>query len=284
MSYRAGDYLAVLPHNPVGRRDARAQALRPRLRQPDRDPQGRGQHHARCRWTTRSARASCCSTTSSCRSRRRARRWRSWPTATRCPPEQAELDSAGRGRRTTSARCWASASACSTCWSATRPASSASPRSWRCCRRCARGSTRSRRRRCGTRTRCTLTVAVVDAPALSGQGRYQGMASYYLAQLHAGHARRGRGAVVERPLPPAGRARDADGDGLRRHRPGAVPRLPAGARGAGARTGRRSGRRCCSSAATTRTSTSSTATSSRRGRRPASSACGRRSSSSPRAT
>jgi cytochrome P450/NADPH-cytochrome P450 reductase len=34
--------------------------------------------------------------------------------------------------------------------------------------------------------RCTLTVAVVDAPALSGRGRYQGMASYYLANCTPG--------------------------------------------------------------------------------------------------
>ena len=34
--------------------------------------------------------------------------------------------------------------------------------------------------------RCTLTVAIVDAPALSGQGRYQGMASSYLANCSAG--------------------------------------------------------------------------------------------------
>ena len=34
--------------------------------------------------------------------------------------------------------------------------------------------------------RCTVTVAVVDAPALSGQGRYQGMASSYLAACKPG--------------------------------------------------------------------------------------------------
>ncbi|OUM02409.1 bifunctional cytochrome P450/NADPH--P450 reductase [Variovorax sp. JS1663] len=34
--------------------------------------------------------------------------------------------------------------------------------------------------------RCTLTVAVVDAPALSGRGRYQGMASTYLANCVPG--------------------------------------------------------------------------------------------------
>jgi cytochrome P450/NADPH-cytochrome P450 reductase len=33
---------------------------------------------------------------------------------------------------------------------------------------------------------CTLTIAVVDAPALSGQGRYQGAASTYLAQARPG--------------------------------------------------------------------------------------------------
>ncbi|HEX2034302.1 MAG TPA: cytochrome P450, partial [Chloroflexota bacterium] len=42
---------------------------------------------------------------------------------------------------------------------------------------------------------CTLTVAIVDAPALSGRGRYQGVASTYLA-----HARPGtRLAVTVRP-------------------------------------------------------------------------------------
>ena len=34
--------------------------------------------------------------------------------------------------------------------------------------------------------RCTITVAVVDAPALSGQGRYQGMASTHLANCTPG--------------------------------------------------------------------------------------------------
>ncbi|MGZ8259006.1 MAG: bifunctional cytochrome P450/NADPH--P450 reductase [Caldimonas sp.] len=34
--------------------------------------------------------------------------------------------------------------------------------------------------------RCTLTVAVVDGPALSGHGRYQGMASSYLANCQPG--------------------------------------------------------------------------------------------------
>ncbi|HMN21532.1 MAG TPA: cytochrome P450 [Ottowia sp.] len=34
--------------------------------------------------------------------------------------------------------------------------------------------------------RCTLTVAVLDAPALSGQGRYHGMASTYLANCSPG--------------------------------------------------------------------------------------------------
>ncbi|MFP5476144.1 MAG: sulfite reductase flavoprotein subunit alpha, partial [Gammaproteobacteria bacterium] len=34
--------------------------------------------------------------------------------------------------------------------------------------------------------RCSLTVAVVDAPALSGQGRYRGMASTYLANCAPG--------------------------------------------------------------------------------------------------
>ncbi|WP_179405596.1 bifunctional cytochrome P450/NADPH--P450 reductase [Burkholderia guangdongensis] len=43
--------------------------------------------------------------------------------------------------------------------------------------------------------RCTLTVAVVDAPALSGQGRFQGMASTYLANCAPGT----RVAVAVRP-------------------------------------------------------------------------------------
>ncbi len=43
--------------------------------------------------------------------------------------------------------------------------------------------------------RCTLTVAVVDAPALSGQGRFQGMASTFLANAAPGT----RVAVAVRP-------------------------------------------------------------------------------------
>jgi cytochrome P450/NADPH-cytochrome P450 reductase len=44
-------------------------------------------------------------------------------------------------------------------------------------------------------THCTLTVAVVDAPALSGQGQYLGVASNYLASAQPG----GRVAVGVRP-------------------------------------------------------------------------------------
>jgi cytochrome P450/NADPH-cytochrome P450 reductase len=44
-------------------------------------------------------------------------------------------------------------------------------------------------------THCTLTVAVVDAPALSGQGQYLGVASNYLASAQPG----GRVAVAVRP-------------------------------------------------------------------------------------
>jgi cytochrome P450/NADPH-cytochrome P450 reductase len=44
-------------------------------------------------------------------------------------------------------------------------------------------------------THCTLTVAVVDAPALSGQGQYLGVASNYLASAQPG----GRVSVAVRP-------------------------------------------------------------------------------------
>ena len=101
----------------------------------------------------------------------------------------------------------------------------------------------------GDPTRCSVTVGVVEGPAGSGRGIYRGR----LLELsrepprgrdHPRHRARNQGG-----LPPAGRRVGADHHDRSRHRAGAVPRLPAGARGAARPRARRSGRRCCSSAA-----------------------------------
>lgn len=68
-------------------------------------------------------------------------------------------------------------------------------RSFKCWRRSGRGNIRFRRRRSGAADHCTLTIAVVDAPALSGQGRYRGAASTYLANARPGT----KVAVTTRP-------------------------------------------------------------------------------------
>ena len=128
----------------------------------------------------------------------------------------------------------------------------------------------------------TLTVAVVDAPALSGAGRFQGVASSYLAHLQPGD----RVSLAVRPS-------------NARFHPPADPRTPivmicAGSgvapfrgflqdRAAQKQGGQEVGPRCCSSAPTIPTSTTSTARSSRNGRRPASRRRCQRSSRSPRA-
>ena len=63
----------------------------------------------------------------------------------------------------------------------------------RCCRRCARASTRSPRRRCGAPTTRTLTLAVLSTrPRSPGHGLYQGTASTHLAHARPGSRSRSR--------------------------------------------------------------------------------------------
>ena len=101
----------------------------------------------------------------------------------------------------------------------------------------------------GDPSRCSVTVAVVEAPASSGRGIYRGICSNYLAGRRAGetiHATvRETKAGFRLPDDPVG----ADHHDRPRHGSGAVPRLPAGARRAEGRRAQRSARRCCSSAA-----------------------------------
>ena len=169
MSYRAGDYLAVLPHNPIGvvmralKRFDLASDSQIVIRKPDE------QHHLAAGRLPGQRRASCCSTTSSWRSRRRAAQVAALAAATRCPPEQAELERAGRGGRLPARRARQARQRA-------RPARALS-------RSCELGlaaflemlpPVRARQYSISSSPlwnarRCTLTVAVVDAPALSGQ-------------------------------------------------------------------------------------------------------------------
>ena len=280
MSYRAGDYLSVLPQNP--RRDveralhrfglgADTQIVNPqgyRLRGDVPDGLSCRRRRGCSRATSSSpSRPPACRSASSPRrraARPTARRSRRWPSPRRTTP-----------------RSWRNASAYSTSWSGSRPASSASaPFSRRCPPLRARqySISSSPLRDPG---RCSLTLSVLDAPALSGTGRHRGVASTYLAALEDGRAPAGGGTPVAGGLPPAGRSGDADHHDLRGA--AASRRSMASCRSGRSRrrTAGRSDRRCCSSAPTIPTSTTSTRTSSRPGGTQASSRCARPFSSAP---
>ena len=82
----------------------------------------------------------------------------------------------------------------------------------------------------GDPARCSVTVGVVEAPASSGRGVYKGVCSNYLAGRRVGdtiHATvRETKAGFRLPDDPI----RADHHDRPRHRAGAIPRLPAGAR------------------------------------------------------
>ncbi len=185
MSYRAGDYLAVLPHNPIGVVMRALQALQPRVRQPGRHHQAGEQHHvAAGRLPGQRQRAAVplrrAGPAGDARPGRRARR------RDPLPAREGRARQAGRGGRLPArgARQAGQRARAARALRVLRARLRRLPRDAAAGAR--RASTRSRRRRSGTPTRCTLTVAIVDAPALSGQGRYQGMASSYLANCSAG--------------------------------------------------------------------------------------------------
>ncbi|MEO6747573.1 MAG: cytochrome P450 [Caldimonas sp.] len=184
MSYRAGDYLAILPHNPIGvvmralKRFNLASDSQVVITKPESSitslpvgypvnvsellfhyvelsqPATRGQVGALA-------------------------------AATRCPPEKADLDKLAEeggyqrevlGKRVSVLELLERFASCELGFGAflemlppakARQYSISSSPLWNA-------------------ARCTLTVAIVDAPALSGQGRYQGMASSYLANCSAG--------------------------------------------------------------------------------------------------
>jgi cytochrome P450/NADPH-cytochrome P450 reductase len=193
MSYRAGDYLAVLPHNPIGlvmralKRFGLASDTQIVISKPDSSitslPVGYPVNASELLFhyvelaqpVTRGQVAALAA-------------------ATRCPPEQAELSKLSEearypqevlGKRVSLLELLERFASCELPFAAflemlppakARQYSISSSPLWNA-------------------TRCTLTVAIVDAPALSGQGRYQGMASSYLANCQPGT----RVAVAVRP-------------------------------------------------------------------------------------
>jgi len=184
MSYRAGDYLAVLPHNPIGvvmralKRFNLASDSQIVITKPETSitslPVGYPVNASELLFNyvelsqpaTRGQVAALAA-------------------ATRCPPEKAELDKlAGEeayqrevlGKRVSVLELLERFASCELGLAAflemlppakARQYSISSSPLWNA-------------------SRCTITVAIVDAPALSGQGRYQGMASSYLANCSAG--------------------------------------------------------------------------------------------------
>lgn len=184
MSYRAGDYLAVLPHNPIGvvmralKRFNLASDSQIVIRKPESSitslpvdyPVNASEvlfHYVELgQPATRSQVAALAA-------------------ATRCPPEQAELKALAEeeayqrdvlGKRVSVLELLERYASCELSLAAflemlppvrARQYSISSSPLWNA-------------------QRCTLTVAVVDAPALSGQGRYQGMASTHLANCTPG--------------------------------------------------------------------------------------------------
>ena len=83
-----------------------------------------------------------------------------------------------------------------------------SRRTWRCCRRCARATTRSRPRRCATRAHAAASrSAWSNAPARSGRGDFTGVCSSYLARPARGSVVHGVREGHPVGLPPARRSR-----------------------------------------------------------------------------
>lgn len=184
MSYGAGDYLAVLPHNPIGtvmrtlKRFNLASDSQIIIRKPESSitslpvdyPVNASEvlfHYVElAQPATRSQVAALAA-------------------ATRCPPEQAELSALAQesayqrdvlGKRVSVLELLERYASCELSLAAflemlppvrARQYSISSSPLWNA-------------------QRCTLTVAVVDAPAMSGQGRYQGMASTQLANCTPG--------------------------------------------------------------------------------------------------
>lgn len=72
--------------------------------------------------------------------------------------------------------------------------------------------------------RASLTFAVVREPARSGHGTFEGTASNHPARQSRGRVR----STTERRFPPAGLRVHSRGDDLRRNRTGADARVPAG--------------------------------------------------------
>ncbi len=82
----------------------------------------------------------------------------------------------------------------------------------------------------GDAARCSVTVAVVEAPASSGRGIYKGVCSNYLAGRRAGDTVHATVRETKAGFRLPDDAARADHHDRARHRAGAVPRLSAGAR------------------------------------------------------
>ena len=79
---------------------------------------------------------------------------------------------------------------------------------------------------------CSITVGVLEGPALSGHGEFRGVCSNYLAAQPADATVYALRPQADDPLPPAREPAPADDHDRAGHGRRAVPRLPAGARGA----------------------------------------------------
>ena len=173
MHYRAGDHLGVLPRNsldadPPG--DARASSSTPgmyltiiaeqRRAHPPADRRA-GAAARRARQLRRAA------------GRRHPRGHRgAWPRYTDDPAQQADAARAGRRRRgvagrATGSRCSRPTCRCWTCSSVPGLPAAVRRCTSTCCRRCARGTTRSRPRRWSSPEVCSITAGVLRAPARS---------------------------------------------------------------------------------------------------------------------
>ena len=84
----------------------------------------------------------------------------------------------------------------------------------------------------GDPARCSVTVGVVQSPASSGRGIYRGVCSNYLAGRRAGDTVHATVRETKAGFRLPEDAVRADHHDRSRHRARAIPRLPAGARGA----------------------------------------------------
>ena len=153
------------------------------------------------------------------------------------PGDEAETAGLCRRRRRRHrtlphATSWASANRCLTCWRSIRPANCRSMPIWKCCRCWRRAIIRSRPRRRAIPRAAASPSAWSRVPASSGRGIYKGICSNYLAGRRAGETIHATVRETKAGFRLPDDAVRADHHDRPRHGSGAVPRLPAGARGA----------------------------------------------------